>query len=155
MKIVRESLNEVLLGVMKMDMYYKHKIEVYKNPASIKKLGPWCRAITDSKGNLFVASVEDEEQHTIATTHTEMISYLKKKGECLDMSWQGKLHGGVYVNGICWHRYENSSDFYLAESYSDNYVDGRTDPQTIKYVENFIDQARLKNPRINFILEKI
>lgn len=137
MKIVREHLNEELIGKYRAN-YGSGNVEIYKNPKSIKRMGPWARALHDQDGNFYIASVENETQETIATTHTDMVKWLNTNGENVKLEWN-QVTGG-YENGIGWQRHKNTNNFYLSESYEKNME------MHIDYVVKFMNEVGIWAP---------
>jgi len=112
-------VNEELLGTYE-GTYGNGEIEMYKNPPSIKRMGPWARALTDQNGNFYIASaLKEEGRSTIATMHTDMIQWLKTHAQDVTTNWNGQKHR--YDNGIAWQRYANTMKFYLSESYDEEW----------------------------------
>ena len=147
MKIVRSYLNEELLDVY--SSYFSPRIELYKNPKSIKRMGPWCRAITDQNGNFYISSADGETRQTISTSHTIMITRISRH-ENITTRWDG-ANSRNYINGIAWHRFGNTNKFYLAESYERELA-------AIEYVQHFIESLGnkfIKPIDAKFILKKI
>ena len=134
--------------------YESANLELYMNPASVKRLGPWARAISDKEGNLFVASpVENiaKTRHYVATTHNVLIEELGKLGYCKDVKWinPGGLGGyGYYENGMVWHQYMNTKYFYLSESYDISWIEDHKEE-----VESYIKNINKSN--VKFKLERV
>lgn len=112
------------------------EIEIYKNPKSIKRMGEWNRAISDREGNLYVA----DDPNTI---HDEMIEQLFAWGE-IDYSWFAIVEDKLLICG--WQRYENSNNFYIAQTFADVSLILLRDQ--FRYLAR---AAAQKNPKLNFI----
>ena len=141
------TINEELIGSYPAD-FGGGKVEIYKNPKSVSRMGSWARALTNYNGDFYIASVNNETQDNIATTHTDMCNWLSGEGEDIRVRWKDGL--GIYVNGIAWQRYKNTRKFYLSESYAANKT------PAIEYATNFMNEKGLFNPMgAKFILELI
>lgn len=141
--IVRESLNEELLGSI---WSYDDEIEIYKNPPRIKRMGPWCRAITDQDGNFYVATMPNATNFEVVVTHLGLIEWLQDtKHLNVKTTWDGRM----YIKGIAWQRYKNTNQFYLGESYTDT-------ANFIMYVKEFMKNVNIFKPDdIEFVLQNI
>ena len=75
-----ETVNEELLGKYANQWESSgDPVEIYKNPNSIKRMNPNIRGLIDTDGNVYVADV-DRNENFGATTHHDMISFLRDKG---------------------------------------------------------------------------
>ena len=140
MKIVRENiipLNEELLGSY---VYFSKKIEIYKNPPTAKRMGPWTRAITTLNGNFYVAD-------NYATSHMKIIQFLYEKNELPNPAQYYNANWG-YENLVAWQRWHNSNEYFLAESYSSEWI-----KENIEQLEEWAKNIFRKD--IDFTFEQI
>lgn len=141
------NINEELVGTYE-GMMASDIIEIWRNPPSVKEMGPWARAFTDYNGDFYIASIEDERRDDTSTTHTEMFGWLKSKGKDIRIHWDAGE--GTYVDGISWQRYKNTNNFYLSESYDD------IGDETIKYINDFMNKVEVFKPLgVKFKMEVI
>ena len=114
MKIVREhvNLNESLVGVWTPNLSdgSNQPVEVYKNPQTIKNMGLWCRAITDLKGNLYVAD-------HMGMIHSHIYKFLIYKGELKGGYYDTYEEQWGFKNSLAWQRLAGTNKLYLSESY--------------------------------------
>ena len=150
MKLVRESLNEELVGTWEGRNFYNNNkpisVDVYKNPTSMKRLAHWCRAITDLKGNLFIAD-------NPGMIHMDMYEYLCKKGELPGNYYDTYYDTYAYDNSIAWQRLAGTNKLYLGESYDDEiFLD-----KSSYFMKEMIGWAKRlpKLAGIKFVMEKI
>jgi len=83
-----------------------HTVDVFKNPGSIKKLGPWTRGITDLDGNLYMAEY-------CGMIHFNLYEFLISKGELKGEFYEDYYERGSYKNSIAWQRDAMTSKLYL------------------------------------------
>jgi hypothetical protein len=138
-------INEELLGTLKpMYMSYNENInvEIYLNPRSIKNMESYTRAISDDKGNVFVAD-------TTYAIHIDIYNFLIDQGifsgkRADDESVMGYMNSHKYV---CWQREGNTNIFLLGESYGQiGYLSNRT----MEGIRKLTDKVQQKNPQFNF-----
>lgn len=123
-----QFINEELIRI--------NDLDVYVNPASIKRMNPWKRAISDVNGNLYV--LDDPYYTTIHRTFT-------------DMMYHQRYIGNSYYNGfvrneklMMWQQVGDSNTFCL--SISDTF----TQPGS-----KLIEKVQKKNPKYKFLPVKI
>jgi hypothetical protein len=142
-KLVKESLNEELLGVVD-----HTDTEIYKNPPSIKHFEHFVRAISDDKGNLFVAHKEWDVIHPNIYYWLIDNKFMKNYrsrihgADCWDVAWE-------YDKIILWQRIGKTNNFTLGESYNFDEMDD----SDFNKLELLADKVRKKNPKFNFILK--
>ena len=107
------------------DWRQKTDVEVYKNPKSIKRMGSYNRAISDSEGNLYVA-----DDHNIL--HSELRNFLK-------IPYEGSFN---------WTRYARSNMFYPAES---DFYAGEPTAEEMAAVE----ETRKRHPQFSFQIPEV
>ena len=139
-----KNLNEVLVG--KLD-----GVEIFMNPPTIKRLGPWVRAVTDIHGNLFIS----ENYEVIHSNMIKMLirskalfgDYYKDYYKDYNVKWG-------YRNLVCWQRLNKTNKLYLSESYH-RFI---FDPEYSEYIDQIKKWSNkvVKNrPDIEFIYEQI
>ena len=139
-------VNEELIGTY--DQTDQVTIEMWMNPATARRMGPWARAMSDEEGNFFIASPQEIHQRDrdyIATTHTDMLSYLQSQGWCQGMKWQKGDGGGgygYYLDGMAWQQDNNTKNFYISESYSVNWG---------KENELYIEQEHINKIHVQYV----
>ena len=143
MKIVRESLNEELLGTIKSP--WNALGDLYKNPPTIRRMGQWVRAITNKNGDLYIVDSPD-------IIHNDIINYLTEIGEIskLVRYWDSPLKEDNPEGIIAWQRKGNTMELYLSESYG---MMGQDMENEIP--EEWYDEVSLRNPAIGFINEVV
>jgi len=105
MKVVRESLNEEIVGRI-------DSVIIYKNPPSIKRMGPYLRGFHDQDGNFYVGDSEEKKEYGSGILHTRLMSYVRN----IDRRVKTEYADQGYQNGIAWeqiHRGVNEP-FYLS-----------------------------------------
>ena len=138
MKIVRESLNEEILG--KYDDWGQ-SFTVYKNPPSIRNMNEYVRGFHDQFGNFYVADLDGKGYPD--TIHGEIIAFVKEKFPEVKIDWVESQ--GAWTNGIAWQRYESTNDFYFSESYSiSNQNQWINEVKEIMSLPNFFTPSRVK-----------
>ena len=143
MKVVRESLNEVLLGKFK--SRYNGDMELYKNPPSIKRIGFGCRGISDKNGNLYVGTVQG--------IHVDIFDAMVR---CKEFQYLDYYKYFDNIGIVSWQQLNDSKNLYLGESYSSLYI--FEDEISKKYIKRFLKMKRVAekmNPQFNFILKSI
>lgn len=128
-----ERIDEEMIGTYR-GQWDANRIEVYKNPKTLKRLYSWVRACSDKNGNLYVANSED-------TLHHELAKFLINRG---------------ILELIDWQRLRNTDTFYLAEGYDLSVVglDNALTPEEKKMISNFSDKVIEKHPKFNFIHDR-
>jgi hypothetical protein len=149
------SKNEEII-ICKSD-FLKIEFKIIKNPSNLKNIGSWVRGIIDKKGNLYV-------EETVKSLHTIIIECLYDMGyiEDEDDLW----HLELPKNFITIQRYNGSNEFYLGESnetmslkrkekYPDRYSHLPPHEEVKNEFQKFLDKAKLKNPKYEFLNELI
>ena len=148
-----EGLNEKLEGEYTGRWYDKEPIEIYSNPKSIKRMDRGIRGIVDNDGNLYVANIgesgQKEDKVYAATTHSEIMEFLKNKGI---IKYDKHVDDNGVVLNVGVHRHENTNDFYLGESNSFSILNN---PKIYEQVEKIFEIAKQKNPSVNFLMHDI
>lgn len=111
-------------------------INVYHNPRSLHNFDPDVRAVSDDKGNLFVAQTHGGYYHS-------MIAMAVNEGE------SGYRIPDAYMptEAVTWHRIGNTDSFGFSISYVDF---GRNSPVT---AEKMVAVVKQKNPQFTFVAE--
>lgn len=142
MKIIRQTLFEDFLGSY--SNRYNTEFEIYLNPTSIKRMGGWIRGISDSAGDLYVASTSE-------IIHDDILEQID---DIDDFDIFDRM------TAIAWQQKGDKNIFYLAESYAPDYFKGTDEDE---YGGNFIYEEILpayyavqkNNPQYKFILQSI
>ena len=142
-------------------VYQDKNLTIIANPKSLKNIGRNVRGIIDRNGNLYVEAQS-------YTTHDDMIIKLSQKGLIKHIDdW----HLVLPTDFITVIRYGDTNKFYLGESNEsmtpddDRFDDSRkylgkwyTVPsymQSYKIFQAFLNNAKQKNPKIEFINEMV
>jgi len=113
MKIVKEFLYESLVGTWETFDYNNksREVNVYKNPQTLKNMEKWCRAITDLRGNLYVAE-------SSGMIHIKLYEFLCANNELPGGYYSDYKEYWGYKNSLAWQRNAGTNQLYLAESYN-------------------------------------
>jgi hypothetical protein len=146
---LKKLIREELIGFISTTNVWKNpkidniKFDIYNQPKSIKRMEPDIRGIIREDGELFVVN---DSRNII---HENLRTYLHNKGLI-------KYFGNVFVM-----RDDNTNNFYLSESYFDEYsitsiFDNKYDFETsYNKVLEILDRCKMKNPQYNFIPNNI
>ncbi len=149
-KINRENREEIITGD-----YDGDKMNLIKNPKSLKNIGYNVRGLIDKEGNLYV-------EQKINTAHSSIIAFLKEKGL---INYQSRWNYEVPREFVTVVRYGATHIFALGESNEQmTPTENRNDPRYEEYwktvsdydtskqaFQMFLDRAKQKNPQIKFI----
>jgi hypothetical protein len=151
-KIVKPILCESLIGVYTASVGKGTvDVEVYKNPTTISHMRKWCRAITDLKGNLYVAD-------NPGMLHGDIYKFLCNKGELYGGYFNTYKTEWGYKNSVAWQRYDGTNKFYLSESYYSDILSNNEDnswkkeywPKIVEWGKHVKD-----TPHIKYIWQKV
>ena len=122
--------------------YQGRNINIIKNPTSLENIGENVRGIIDKDGDLFV------EENSIMT-HNDMLNLLETNNLVKNVHiWWRKLP----TEFITVQRMYDKNLFVLGESNEMMYDKKSKEYQEAEPIfKKFLDKAKLKNPKINFI----
>ena len=128
------NLNESVVGWF-ISKYDKEKVDVYKNPQTLKNFQSWIRGCSDKFGNLYVADSQN-------ILHNDLGQFLIRKG--------------IHDNMLDWQRYRDTDKFYLAEGYDLDMLglQNALEPEELKMIQTFSAKAKEMHPRFAFISDK-
>jgi hypothetical protein len=122
-----------------------NKITILKNPGTLENLGRYVRGVIDKKGNFYV------EQESVLI-HVGIVRILNSLGITRDPDdWYREDPSGPEIGFITVQR-KVEGDMYLGES-NNWYRDNREVAYPI--FQKYLDNAKLKNPGINFVNKRI
>jgi len=162
-KYNKEMNKENQEEIIKIDTDYKKDINIIKNPKSLNNIAPSVRGLIDREGNLFV-----EEKNSVV--HDNLINGLYKIGilKRIPLDWYSSLP----TEFVTVQRYGKTNKFLLGESNETMIPDSRrntydkslnlqswnklpTRDEAAPFYQKFLDKAKIKNPNIEFINDKI
>lgn len=126
-------INEEMIGTF-MGQFDHNRIEVYKNPQTLRRLKYWVRACSDEHGNLYVADSYD-------VLHFELGKFLALRG-IFDL--------------IDWQRYKNTNTWYLAEGYdlNNNGLENELDEESAELINKLAPIVEERHKQFNFIYDE-
>jgi hypothetical protein len=127
------AINEEMIGTFK-GTFDLNRVEVYKNPQTLRRLKYWVRACSDEHGNLYVADSYD-------ILHFELAKFLALRG-IFDL--------------IDWQRYKNTNTWYLAEGYdlSDKGLENELDDESADLINRLAPAVKERHKQFKFIYDK-
>lgn len=142
---IKDSSMGELAGIVKhrwKDMNgdeHTSEVNVYMNPKTLQNFDEDVRAITDSKGNLFIGQLDSDYYHgemalAVRVMHPEYNLFPAY---------------GKYDQKILWHRVGLSREFGLSVSY----MDYLKTPEGLERAGELLEAAQRKNPQFEFVLE--
>ncbi|HRW21393.1 MAG TPA: hypothetical protein P5509_05425 [Bacteroidales bacterium] len=142
------KVNEELLGHFDIPTWLGKIInvyvEIYKNPKTVKRMAPNCRAISDAEGNLYVMDIYG------VLIHADLIAWVFSKGYIKGKEEKTSETYNNFHQYITWTKDGKSNTFKLGESNSEVVIVKHKD----KFLKSF-DAVVKKNPSIKFELEVI
>ena len=119
---------------------------IIKNPKTLDNFGPYVRGAIDLKGNLFI-----EEESKL--THNPLLRILDKIGV---IKYLDAWHRKVPTNFLTVQRLRDTNTIKVGES-----VEAATNKNeehhevSMPIIRDYLAKAKLKNPEINFVIDKI
>lgn len=141
-----EFINEELLTDEESDR------AIYKNPKSVRRLGPWSRGLTDKDGNFYVM-----ENKNPSDIHEHLARWLIEIGE---LSWKNKGEDTFYEelmnNTVLWQQIGNENLFYLSESYGSEEIKGKYNiGRWENHIKKLTKKAKKRQSKFKFVEKRI
>ena len=110
---------------------------IYLNPRSLNEFEEDVKAVSDTKGNLFV------EQADADVYHSDIVNAVEESD--LYDGYIGNAYDGQ--DTITWHRIQRSNDF----GFSVSYLDFNKFPENHPQRDKLLSAVKQKNPQFNFL----
>jgi hypothetical protein len=142
---IKDSSTGELVGVIEHEwidwqhVEHRSEVNVYMNPKTLQNFDEDVRAITDSKGNLFIGQLDTDYYHG------ELAAAVDEEHPEYDLV----PAYDDYDKKILWHRVGLSREFGLSVSYI-SYIKR---PEGMESAGKLLEAVQRKNPQFEFVLE--
>ena len=138
---LKDLLKEELFATISVQ---NKRLEIYKNPKSIKRMTNGLRAVSLPNGDFFVVDANN-------VIHINLHEFLKREGIKLPtMFGIDDIRTAIDSGYINWHRDGSTNNFYISES-----TGAKIPKKTIKNVNKYAKKVKQKNPAYKFIGQSI
>lgn len=123
---------------------------IYRNPKSIRKLGPWARALSDIDGNLFI--MEDSFQ----MVHEDLAQWLLDNNK-IDWATGGisDFYEQMMHNTVLWQQVGDQNLLYLSESYTQRKFNEYSVYRWTEHIKELTQRVKKRNPGMKYIRKRI
>ncbi len=118
---------------------------IIKNPKTLDNFGSYVRGVIDLKGNLFI------EQEPLLT-HNPLLRILEKIGV---IKYLEAWHRKIPTNFLTVQRLRDTNTIKVGESVEATNKNNEFHVESMPLIRDFLAKAKLKNPEIDFVIDKI